>query len=162
MLSHTDRKLFELIESDMICEFSELFTSGQNTNKFAENSIGQTFLGMAIEKKSCKITEFLIDTPGLLEKKDGHGRKPLMYLSRHFDHKMITLLLMKGVDINQDIGLGRNLLHLAATKKDKKIFDMLVSLGVDQNKKCDRGETPHDTLRRYAESSSFEYKFGER
>ncbi|MNG28312.1 Ankyrin repeats (3 copies) [compost metagenome] len=94
--------------------------------------------------------QYLIDVPGLISQRDRHGRTPLMYLSRHFDHKMINLLKLKGVDLNQDIGLGRNLLHLAATKKDHRIFEMLVSIGLNKDKMCNRGETPIDTLKRYS------------
>lgn len=150
MLSNGEKKLFELINNDMLKEFAYLFQNGVSINKFAENQAGQSLLGSAIEKKAYGIVQYLIDVPGLISQRDRHGRTPLMYLSRHFDHKMINILKLKGVDLNQDVGLGRNLLHLAATKKDHRIFDMLVSIGLDKNKVCSRGETPIDTLNRYS------------
>lgn len=149
MLSNGERRLFEFIERDQKKEFSDLFRTGVSINKFAENNNGQGFLGFAIEKKAYGIVEFLVDIPELISHKDRNGRVPLMYVSRHFDHKMLTLLQMKKIDLNQELNLGRNLLHLAATKRDSCFFDMLVSMGVDRHKLCDRGETPTDTAKRY-------------
>lgn len=132
--------LFAAVSNSNIDIVNLLLSAGADANHI--NSLNQNPLICASEaNKSLDILRLIIDKTGNVNLKDNQGYNALFYAISNASLEYVKLLSASGVRA-EEVG-NSNLLHelLIQPNADshKDIFDVLISMGVDINKKGDLG-----------------------
>lgn len=150
-MTHSEKKLFYLIQSDNRSGFEDLYSYGNYVNKQVENSQGVTLLGEAVKRNALRIAEFIIDeNPSEMTRADSKGNLPLSYLSLLEPKKeMIELFERKGFDFSNRVGVKGNMLHVIAPNGELELFKSLIEKGAQPTELNAKDDKPQDIAKRW-------------
>ncbi|WP_137297067.1 hypothetical protein [Psychromonas sp. SP041] len=151
IMTHSEKKLFFLIQSDDRSLFSDIYLNGDFVNRDIENSKNTSLLGEAVKRNALKIANFIIDhEPERMNKPDSSGNLPLSHLPL-LDNKedMIDLFERKGFDFSKGVGAKGNILHIVALDAEVGLFKSLVEKGARPTEVNNSKEKPQDIAKRW-------------
>ncbi|MEZ8292822.1 hypothetical protein AB6D11_03100 [Vibrio splendidus] len=149
-LTHSERKLFDLLSSKHEDGFIQRFDSGEFVNHLKCNSYGESYLAVAIKHRCYDAAEFLMDFhPDLIHFRGENDTPIAHYFSRHLDPEYFIRFVSKGMDPDAIDHQKSNLLHKLASFGNKEDYLKGLSIGLDNNKQNNKNETPNDTAIRY-------------
>jgi ankyrin repeat protein len=96
----------------------------------------------AWEGNEWEVIRLLDADPGLLERVDQHGDRPLIGAARHGQLGVARLLIERGANINATGHGGSTALHNAAPQGREEVLALLLDKGADANSRDDDGMTP--------------------
>jgi ankyrin repeat protein len=113
---------------------------GGGTDVNIKDEFGCTPLHWAALAESPEVARFLIDKGADVNAKDTRNFTPLMAA---YGLPMVELLVSKGANIEaQDNLQGWTKLHMACSRGDKDVVELLIRNGADIHMRNDRGATP--------------------
>jgi ankyrin repeat protein len=124
--------------SDIAIDETETIDILEDDN--SELILGRTQLHEASLMGNIEEVECLLNAGESIDIQDSQGYTPLHMAISAGDEKMIKFLLLKGVQITNE--LYKNVLHIATSVGDEKIIKFLISKGSDINSQDSIGATP--------------------
>jgi len=100
----SDRRLLDAVYDNDLREVDRLIMGGANVNEIVSGANNGTPLGCAAMKDLPEAAQILIDNGADLDQDDGFGRTPLMAAISHSSHRVASLLISKGADVNATWG----------------------------------------------------------
>lgn len=114
-----------------------------NVNIQCVASHGKTALHIAAANGNVDIVKKLLETQKCdVNKPDDDDETPLFYAVRSDVIEIVDLLITYGADYYHLNSIGNNLLHLAASKKNRELVERILFLGLDITHKNQDGKDP--------------------
>ena len=158
-MTHSEKDLFNMIQSDNLIGFSDLYLYGKYVNKEIENSQKVTILGEAVKRNALKIAEFIVSkNPNEMYRADSNGNLPLSNVPLLEPKKEIIEIFEKyGFDFSSKIGSKGNILHIVAPNGKVDLFKSLIEKGANPEELNERDDKPKDIARRWGNSEVESY-----